>query len=502
MDSVDAIVVGAGPNGMSAAVTLARAGLSVRVYEREQTIGGGARTVSSTLPGFLHDVCSAVHPMALASGFFQKFQLEQRIGLRVPDLSYGSPLDGGRAGLAWLDLERTVEGLGIDGPAWRALMGPLVERAHQVAQFAGSNVLQVPRHPLAVVHLGLRILEQGTPLWNLRFRGDEAPALLTGVNAHSILRMPSLSTAAVGLVLATHGHARGWPIPVGGSQTIITAMADDVIAHGGEIVTGTEITSLDELPPARAILLDTSARALSRIARRRLPDRYRRRLEQFSYGNAVAKVDYALSDPVPWTNADLRLAGTVHIGGPRAELQESEADVAAGRHPRSPYVLASQPSTFDATRAPEGRHVLWAYTHVPAGSTEDRAEAITAQIERFAPGFRDTILAQSSLSAVQMAAYNPNYVGGDIAAGAPSIAQLVARPVLSTDPWRTPASGIYLCSSSTPPGPGVTGLNGYYAARSALRHEFGLTPPALGLARPRHRGLGSADSAHPDENEH
>ena len=197
MDSVDAIVVGAGPNGMAAAVTLARAGLSVRVYEREQTIGGGARTMSSTLPGFLHDVCSAVHPMALASGFFQKFQLDQRIGLRVPDLSYGSPLDGGRAGLAWLDLERTVEGLGIDGPAWRALMGPLVERAHQVAQFAGSNVLQLPRHPLAVVHLGLRILEQGTPLWNLRFRGDEAPALMTGVNAHSILRMPSLSTAAV-----------------------------------------------------------------------------------------------------------------------------------------------------------------------------------------------------------------------------------------------------------------------------------------------------------------
>lgn len=487
MDSVDAIVVGSGPNGMSAAVTLARAGLSVRVYEKSPTIGGGARTVSSTLPGFLHDVCSAVHPMALASGFFQKFQLEQRIELLVPALSYGSPLDGGRAGLAWLDLERTVAGLGVDGPAWRGLMGPLVERAHEVAQFAGSNVLQVPRHPLAVVQLGLRILEQGTPAWNLRFRGDEAPALLAGVNAHSIQRMPSLATAAAGLVLATHGHARGWPIPIGGSQTIITAMADDLIAHGGQIVTDTEITSLDELPAAGAVILDTSARALAHIARRRLPDRYRSRLERFSYGNAVAKVDYALSAPVPWSNADLRQAGTVHVGGPRAELQESEADVAAGRHPRSPYVLASQPSTFDPTRAPAGQHVLWAYTHVPAGSTEDRAEAITAQIERFAPGFRDTILAASSRTATDVAAYNPNYVGGDIAAGAPSIAQLIARPVLSTDPWRTPASGIYLCSSSTPPGPGVTGLNGYYAARSALRHEFGLAPPRLGIDPPRHR---------------
>lgn len=481
MDSVDAIVVGSGPNGMSAAVTLARAGLSVRVYERAETIGGGARTVASTLPGYLHDAGSAVHPMALASGFFQRFQLEKRIDLVVPELSYGSPLDGGRAGLAWLDLERTVEGLHYDGPAWRSLLGPLVERAQEVAQFVGSNVLQVPRHPLTVLLLGLRILEQGTPAWNLRFRGEEAPALLSGVNAHSIQRMPSLATAAVGLVLATHGHARGWPIPIGGSQTIITAMADDLIAHGGEIVTDTEITSLEELPRSRAVILDTSARALSKIAARRLPAAYLRALARFTYGSAVAKVDYALSDAVPWTNLDLRQAGTVHIGGPRAELRQSEADVAAGRHPHSPYVLASQPTTFDPSRAPAGKHVLWAYTHVPAGSTRDRAEAITAQIERFAPGFRDTILAQSSRTATEVAAYNPNYVGGDIAAGEPSIAQLVARPVLSTDPWRTPAPGIYLCSSSTPPGPGVTGLNGYYAARSALRHEFGLAPPRLGI---------------------
>ncbi len=483
MDSVDAIVVGSGPNGMAAAVTLARAGLSVRVYERAATIGGGARTVATTLPGFLHDICSAVHPMALASGFFRRFELEKRIDLIVPDLSYASPLDGGRAGLAWLDLDRTVDGLGVDGRAWRQLMAPLVRHAHEVAEFAGSSVLRVPRHPLTVARLGLRILEQGGPLWNARFRSDEAPALLAGVNAHSIMPMPTLSTAAAGLVLATHAHARGWPIPLGGSQSIIDAMAADLITHGGEIVTGTEITTLDELPPSRAVVLDVSARALARIGRARLPERYRARLERFRYGNAVAKVDFALSDPVPWTNPDLRLAGTVHVGGTRAELAESERDVAAGRHPRSPYVLVSQPTLVDPSRAPAGKHVLWAYTHVPSGSTEDRTEAIVAQLERFAPGFRDTILGSASSTALEVEAYNPNYVGGDIAAGEPSIAQLVARPVLSADPWRTPSNGVYLCSSSTPPGPGVTGLNGYYAARSALRHEFGLTPPHLGLER-------------------
>lgn len=480
-DTVDVSIVGSGPNGLAAAVTMARAGLSVRVFERNTTLGGGARTLPLTEPGYLHDQCSAVHPMALASGFFRRFELDRRIELITPEISYGHPLDGGRAGIAWHDLERTVDGLGVDGPAWRSLVGALSARAHEVAQFSGSNVLGWPSHPLTVVKLGLRILEQGSPLWNVRFRDDVAPALLSGVFAHAIQELPSLSTAAAGLVLATHGHARGWPIPVGGSQAIIDAMLADLRAHGGVTVAGAEIGSLDDLPRSRAVLLDTSARSLVTIAGRHLPTSYGRRLARFRYGNAVAKVDFALDAPVPWRNGDLRRAGTLHVSGTRAELAESEAQVAAGRHPRSPYVLVSQPTIFDPSRAPAGKHVLWAYTHVPSGSTADPTEAVTAQLERFAPGFRDTIIASASESAVEVERHNPNYVGGDIAGGAPSLRQLIARPVLSTDPWRTPTAGIYLCSSSTPPGPGVHGLAGYYAARSALKHEFGLAPPRLGL---------------------
>ncbi len=482
MDECDAIVVGAGPNGMAAAVVLARAGLSVRVYERENAIGGGARTEEMTLPGFLHDVCSAVHPQALSSGFFRAFELEKRVSFIVPEISYAHPLDDGRSGIAWRDLDRTADGLGVDGAAWKRLLGPLVRHADQVAQFAGSQVLQLPRHPITLARLGVRILEQGSRGWNLRFHDDLAPAMLTGVNVHAIRPVPSLSTAAAGLVLATTGHARGWPIPIGGSRSIIDAMADDLLSHGGEIVTGTEIASIAELPPARVILFDVTPRALSRIAGDRLPDRYRRSLDRFRYGNAVAKVDFALSGPVPWTDGRLAAAATLHVGGTRQEMETSEADVAAGRHPKDPYVLVSQPTPFDPSRAPEGKHVLWAYTHVPRGSREDRTEAITAKIERYAPGFRDTILASASRSAADVERHNPNYIGGDIAAGDVTITQLLARPVLSATPWRTAARGLYLCSSSTPPGPAVHGLAGYYAAMTALRDEFGVTRrPFLGL---------------------
>ena len=475
MSDLDAIVVGSGPNGLAAAVTMARAGLAVRVYERAATIGGGARTAELTLPGFHHDVCSAVHPMALASGFFRKFKLAERIELVVPELSYGHPLDGGRAGLAWRDLARTVDGLGIDGPAFGRLMGPLVRDADRVAQIAGSPVLQVPDHPLTLVRLGLRLLEQGSIDWNTRFRDEVAPAMLSGVGAHAIRPMPGLSTAAAALSLGSYAHARGWPVPVGGSQAIVDAMAADLVAHGGEIVTDTAIASLDELPTSRAVLLDTTPRAMVDLAGDRLPDGYARRLGRFRYGNGVAKIDFALSGPVPWENPELAGAGTLHVGGTRAEIAATEADVAAGRHSPNPYVLVSQPSVADPSRAPEGRHVLWAYTHVPRGSQLDQTEAVIRQIERFAPGFRDVILASSSMTARDMEQYNPNYIGGDIAAGGASFGQLIARPVLSLDPWRTPARGLYLASSSTPPGPGVHGLAGYYSARSALRHEFGVT---------------------------
>lgn len=477
----DAIVVGAGPNGLAAAVTLARAGLSVQVHERNSTIGGGARSAEVTLPGFLHDLCSAVHPMALASGFFRSFGLERRIELVVPEISYGHPLDGGEAGIAYRDIRRTAAELGADGPAWMRLMGPLAEEADRVAQFAGSPLLRIPAHPLVALRFGLRALEQGSPLWNARFRGEVAPAMLTGVAAHSILPMPGLATAGAALSLGSYAHGRGWPIPIGGSQAIVDAMAADLLAHGGEIVTDSEVTSLDALPPARAVLLDVTPRALARIAGSRLPDRFRARLRRFRYGNAAAKVDFALDGPVPWSNELLRRAGTVHVGGTRDEIAAAERDVAAGRHSDSPYVLAAQPSIADPTRAPEGKHVLWTYTHVPRGSTVDPTEAITRQIERFAPGFRDLVLGSSSRTAEQLEAYDPNYIGGDIAAGAADFVQLAARPRLSLNPWATPAKGVYLCSSSTPPGPGVHGLAGWYAARRSLAADFGIdSPPALG----------------------
>jgi len=469
MSSVDAVVIGGGPNGLAAAVTLARAGLSVSLYERSPTLGGGARTQELTLPGFLHDICSAVHPMALASEFFQRFGLADRIELITPEASYGHPLDGGRAGIAWHSLERTAEGLGRDGAAFSRLMKPLSSRADEVARFTGNTLLRVPRNPVTAARFGLRALEQGSPLWNLRFKEDVAPAMLSGVGAHSILPMPSLSTAAAALSLGAYAHGHGWAIPVGGSQSIINAMASDLLAHGGTIHTGVSVSSLAELPSHTVALFDTSAAAMKAIAP--LPDGYAR---GFTYGNAAAKVDFALSGPVPWTNADLRTVGTVHVGGTRAAIAASEKQVAAGIHPSDPYVLVAQPSVFDAGRAPAGQQVLWAYTHVPAGSTVDPTEIITAQLERFAPGFRDLILASVSKSAAEMQDYNPNYIGGDIASGAATFGQLLARPRLSRDPWRTPAKGVYLASASATPGPGVHGLVGWRAAISALRNDFGI----------------------------
>jgi phytoene dehydrogenase-like protein len=412
--------------------------------------------------------------MALASRFFREFQLARRIELRLPAVSYGHPLDGGRAGIAYRDLDRTAERLGRDGAAYARLMGPLVRRADEVAAFTGSNLIGIPSHPMTAMRVGLRMLEQGSPLWNARFAEDAAPAMLSGVAAHAIMPLPSLATAGAGLSLGAYAHARGWPIPVGGSQAIVDALAADLVAHGGTITTDAEITDLDELPTARAVLLDVTPRALLRMAGSRVPDRYARSLRRFRYGNGVAKVDFALAGPVPWTNEELRSAGTVHVGGTRADIALAEHDVERGRHSARPYVLASAPSIFDDTRAPAGQHVLWAYTHVPRGSALDQQEAITRQIERFAPGFRDLVLAASSRTALDVERYDPNYVLGDIAAGTPSIRQLLRRPVLSTDPWHTAVPGVYLASSSTPPGPGVTGLNGWYAAISALRHEFGV----------------------------
>ncbi|WP_308467809.1 phytoene desaturase family protein [Rathayibacter soli] len=490
-DEVDVNIIGSGPNGLAAAVTLARAGLSVRVYERADAFGGGARTAELTLPGFRHDICSAVHPQALASPFFRAFELEKRVSFVVPDASYAHPLDGGRAGVAWRDLDRAAAGLGVDGGAWQRLLTPLVREVDAITDFAGSSLLRWPRHPFVDARFGLRALEQGSRLWGARFRGEVAPALLTGVAAHASASLPSLAAAGAGLVLAMHGHARGWGIPLGGSQSIADALAADLRARGGEIVTGFAVKALRDLPPARATLFDTSPRALLRIVEAagvrgavsaEVPVAYRQRLERFHYGSGVAKVDFAVSDPIPWANPDVAAAAAVHLGGRREEIARAEREVARGRHAAHPFTLVSQPTLFDPTRAPARRHVVWAYAHVPHGSTLDATETITRQIERYAPGFRDTILASAAMSAAQLAEHNPNNVGGEISGGAVSLTQLLRRPVVSNDPWRTPIDGVYLCSASSVPGPSVHGMNGWFAARSALAHTFGIRRmPPLGL---------------------
>ncbi len=474
-------VVGSGPNGLAAAVVMARAGLRVRVREAAGTIGGGSRTGALMEQGTIHDFCSAVHPMALASEFFTSFELSRRIGFAIPEVSYAHPLDGGRAGVAYRSLARTVEELGPDGEAYRRLMQPLVERYEGILSLTLNHLLRIPRNPVAAAYFAAAVLDQGTPVWNRRFKTEEAKALLTGAMAHPVGPLPSLTGAGAGLALGLLAHSVGWPIPVGGSQAIADAMARDIEAHGGEIVTDSRVDSLAELHDARVVLLDVAPPALVELARGRLPGGYERALRKFRFGNAACKVDFILSGPVPWTHPSVARAGTVHLGGPRAEVAAGEAAVKAGRHPESPYVLVSQPSLFDPTRAPAGRHTLWTYCHVPRGSTTDMTEAITAQIERFAPGFRDLIVASSGSTAAQLGDYNENYVGGDFGAGAITLRQMIARPVLSAQPWATPLKGVYLCSQSAPPGPGVHGMSGYHAARLALRREFGRGMPGLGI---------------------
>jgi phytoene dehydrogenase-like protein len=476
----DVAVVGSGPNGLAAATIMARAGLEVHVYEAAAAAGGGTRTLELMQDSHFHDVCSAVHPMAVASPFFRAFQLSKRIRLLTPDVSFGSPLDGGRAALAYRSLERTVAELGRDGGAYRRLMAPLVRRVEDVTDTAMNQLLRVPGSPVAAAVLGLRTFEQGSPLWGLRFREELAPALFAGVAAHAVGRLPSLASAGSGLLLGTLAHAEGWPIPMGGSASIAEAMTTDIEAHGGVVETGARIDSLDQLSPARAVLLDVAPLGFVRLAGPRLPAGYRRRMESFRFGNAACKVDFILSGPVPWAATGLADAGTVHVGGTREEVAAAEADVAAGRHPERPYVLVSQPSRFDAGRAPAGRHILWTYCHVPAGSTIDMSAAVMAQLERFAPGFKDLVVQLQVTTAAGLADYNENYVGGDFSAGRMDVRGLVQRPILSTVPWRTPLPGVYLCSSSTPPGPGVTGMSGYHAAKYALRDMFGLSVPSLG----------------------
>lgn len=480
-DVTDVAVVGSGPNGLAAAVTMARAGLSVEVYESAPTPGGGTRTMELIQPGYLHDVCSAVHPLALASPFFRAFDLSERIDLRVPDISYAHPLDAGQAGIAYRDLERTAEGLGRDGGRWRRVFGPLVECSNELLDVLTGSLLRFPHNPRILAELGTRALRLGTTTGATLcgFRTPEAAALFTGVAAHPVGPLPSLSSAGAGLLLGTMAHAGGWPVPVGGSQAIANALISDLRLHGGVVHTNHRIASLAELDSARVVLLDVAPQGFLDLAGTQLPERYTDALRRFRYGNAACKVDFILSGPIPWRHQDLAGASTVHVGGTAAEIAAAEADVAAGRHPESPFVLASQPTVFDPSRAPSGQHVLWTYCHVPAGSPRDMTEAVTSQLERFAPGFRDVVVRSRVTTAEQLYRYNANYVGGDFGSGAATLRQLIARPTLSLHPWATPLERVFLCSASTPPGPGVHGMGGYWAARLALKRVFGLTPPNL-----------------------
>lgn len=480
MSTHDAVVVGSGPNGLAAAVVLARAGLQVLLIERETTLGGSSRTLDVDHSGFRFDFGSAIHPLALASPFFRQFQLAERVEFVVPPASYAHPLADGRAGIGYRDLEQTVESLGRDGQAWRTFFEPLVSRADALTELALSPLLPWPQHTWTAARFASRLLEQGTALWNTRFDEDVAPAILSGLFAHSIGTQPSLATTAAGTLLGVLGHSAGWPVPIGGSQAIADALVSDFLAHGGAIEVGRTVTSLAEFRSDQLVLLDVSTDQLAALGASHLPERYVKKLRAFRFGPGVAKVDFALSGPVPWLNADVAQTATVHLGGTRAEIQHSEALLRRGHVAEHPYILVAQPSLFDASRAPSGMHTLWAYIHVPSGSALDATEVIAAEIERYAPGFRDTVLFSRATSAAELGQQNINLVDGDFATGATTLRQLIARPVLSSQPWQTPLPNMYLCSAATNPGPGVHGMSGYHAALLALE-RLGLASPALGV---------------------
>jgi phytoene dehydrogenase-like protein len=468
----DAAVVGSGPNGLSAAVALARAGIAVRVHEAQPTIGGGTRTAALTLPGFAHDVCSAIHPLAAASPFFAELGLA-KYGLEWihPDVGVAHPLDDGTAVALVRSLDDTAGGLGADAQAYRRMVAPLAARFDDLIGDVLGPIVRVPRHPLLMARFGRRAL---LPAASLGFRAARARALVAGLAAHSFLPLDAPFTASFALVFAAAMHASGWPIARGGSQRIADALASCLRALGGEIAAGDRIESLDRFGPERAILFDTSPAALERIAGARLPERYRRSLRRYRRGPGVFKLDYALTAPVPWRAPECRRAGTVHVGGTFEEIAASEAAVVRGEIPDRPFVLVAQQSLFDDSRAPPGRHTLWAYCHVPNGSKVDMTARIEAQLERFAPGFADVVLARAATTPSDVEAHNANCAGGDISGGAYDGLQFFARPVLAFDPYATPAQELYLCSSSTPPGAGVHGMCGLHAARSALRRSFGI----------------------------
>ncbi|WP_433933885.1 phytoene desaturase family protein [Sorangium cellulosum] len=485
--ALDAVVIGAGPNGLAAAVALAGAGLQVRVIEARATVGGGARTAELTGPGFRHDVCSAIHPTAVISPFLRTLPLEEHgVAWIYPEAALAHPLPDGRAGVLYPDLDRMAETLGEeDAAAWRDLFSPLLAGEGALFEELLGPLRIPPRHPLLLARFGLSAIRSAQGLARDTFRGDAARGLFGGCAAHSFLPLEALFSASFGIVLALAAHAVGWPVVRTGSQALMDALAAILRARGGEIETGRTVASLDELPEARAYLFDTTPAAMARIAGDRLPPGYRRRLERFRHGPGVFKVDYALDGPIPWKSPAAARAATVHLGGTLDELAASERALAGDAPAERPFCLVAQQSLFDDTRAPAGKHTAWVYCHVPPGCEVDMTARIEAQMERFAPGFRDLVRARAARAPASFQRYNENYVGGDIAGGANDWLQIFARPVASLSPYSTPNPSLYLCSSSTPPGGGVHGMCGYHAAAAALGRVFQRPAPALSMPAPR-----------------
>jgi phytoene dehydrogenase-like protein len=467
----DAVIIGAGPNGLAAAIRLAQKGWKVLLVEAASTVGGGTRTKELTLPGFQHDVCSAVHPTGVASPFFQSLNLDE-YGLDWihPEVPLAHPLSDGRAAVLWRDLDRTAVGLGRDEAAYRFLFEEISARSAELYPDVFTP-LKFPSSPLLMARFGMAAMMPASALAKVLFRTEEARALFAGNAAHSVLPLERVTSAAIAVMLQMSAHAVGWPVARGGSQSIANALESKLRALGGEVKTQMAVNILKDLPSAKCYLFDTSPHTLIRVAGDELPARYVKRLQSFKHGPGVFKVDYALSGPVPWANEACRKAGTVHVGGTLDEIRVSELASVEGRHSERPFVLVSQPSVCDATRAPAGKAVLWAYCHVPAGSTVDMEPIIAAQIERYAPGFRDLVLARHTMNCEEMERYNENYRGGDIVGGMASWAQLLTRPVVSLCPYATPNPKLFLCSASTPPAGGVHGMCGWNAANAVLsRH--------------------------------
>lgn len=466
---MDAIVVGSGPNGLAAAIRLAQAGWSTAVVEGATTAGGGIRSGEVTLPGFIHDICSSVYPMVACSPFLSTLPLEQHgLDWVFPPAPAAHPFDDGSAALLHHSLAETAAGLGRDAGGYRSLFEDLVANWKELFASAFAPI-RIPRKPFLMARFGLRAIRSVRAIAHAYFRTERAQGLFAGIGAHSMLPLEKLSTAASALLLATAGHAAGWPFARGGSQQLTNAMISYLNSLGGRVITGRFVESLEELPPARAVLLDVTPRQFLKIAGTRLPVSYRTKLERFRYGMGSFKIDWALREPVPWTAPECRLAGTVHLGGTLDEISDSERKPWGGKVSERPYVLFVQPTLFDQSRAPAGKHTAWGYCHVPNGYEGNVVDRIEAQVERFAPGFRECILARSVMGPRELELHNPNLIGGDIGGGAVTLEQLLLRPTASL--YRTPLKSIYLCSSSTPPAPGVHGMCGYFAAEAVLADQ-------------------------------